>query len=630
MAAHASSCDLCGLPVLGRPIRDRDHDFCCEGCRRVYATAEDAGISDLLAGPDARRARGADSAGRKAAAAMAAGARRETLRVDGMWCSSCGMVLEDALMALPGVLDAEASYAASLARVTWDPEHSSLAEITERVSLLGYSASPAREAARAKADTDELFLRLFVSGVVGMWVMWPTFFVLWPAFATGAYASVQTYELFVGALSAVVLLYGGWPFLIGAWRAARVRRATMDTLVVLGTWTAWFYSLWATITGLGPTYFESAAMITAIVLLGRWLEALGTRDASASLAALAEGGTDSAWLLPAGSEAIADAEKVALAEVSAGDLVAVRPGERVPADGVVLDGSSEIDRSRLTGESLPVGTSAGDEVWAGTINLTGVLTVRVGRIGAETLAGRLATLAEDAAFAKSHTQRLADAVAAVFVPVVIAIAGATLLISLATGVGIAGAVERAVAVLVVSCPCALGLATPLAVANAVSAGSHRGLLVRGGPALERAGAIATVAFDKTGTLTSGTPEVVGLLPDDLAEEDSRRLLAVAAALEAGDPHPVGAAIERAERAAGAGPAATPGYARLAATEIERRPGIGLVGTVAGEPAAIGNERLLAALGMTLPAELANLRGVGAPGWGSRRVGGRGRRACSAA
>ncbi|MEI7814459.1 MAG: cation transporter, partial [Coriobacteriia bacterium] len=231
-------------------------------------TAEDAGISDLLAGPEARRARSSGAAQRKTAAAMAAGARRETLRVDGMWCASCGLVLEDALMALPGVLDAEASYAASLARVTWEPDATELATITERISLLGYSAVPAREAARARADTDELFLRLFVSGVIGMWVMWPTFFVLWPAFAVGGYAGVQTYELFTGALSALVLVYGGWPFLIGAWRAARVRRATMDTLVVLGTWTAWLYSLWATLTSSGPTYFESAAMIATIVLLG--------------------------------------------------------------------------------------------------------------------------------------------------------------------------------------------------------------------------------------------------------------------------------------------------------------------------------------------------------------------------
>jgi heavy metal translocating P-type ATPase len=612
MAQPSSACDLCGLPVLGRPIRDREHDFCCEGCRRVYVTAEDAGISDLLAGPEARRARSSGAAQRKAAAALAAGARRETLRVNGMWCASCGLVLEDALMALPGVLDAEASYAASLARVTWDPEGATLESITDRISLLGYSASPAREAARAKADTDELFLRLFVSAAVGMWVMWPTFFVLWPAFATQAYASVFAYELFVGALSAIVLLYGGWPFLIGAWRAALVRRATMDTLVVLGTWTAWLYSAWATATSSGPTYFESAAMIATIVLLGRWLEALGTRDASASLAALAEGAAENAWLVPKGGRAeegaesgtsalagVAGAEQVALSTVGVGDVVAVRPGERVPVDGVVLGGASEIDRSRLTGEPLPAHVAEGDEVWAGTVNLSGVLTVEVGRIGAETLAGRLATLAEDAAFAKSHTQRIADAVAGVFVPVVIAIAGAALLISLATGVGVGGAVERAVAVLVVSCPCALGLATPLAVANAIGAGARRGLLVRGGPALERAGSIVTVAFDKTGTLTAGTPEVAGFVPADLDDAASGRLLGLAAALEAGDPHPVAGAIERAAGQAVAEATA----AHSVADAVERRPGLGLVGRVGTTDVAVGSERLLDTVGVTVPPAL---------------------------
>ena len=561
MAAESSSCDLCGLPVLGRPIRDREHDFCCEGCRRVYVTAEDAGISDLLAGPEARRARSSGAAGRKAAAAMAAGARRETLRVDGMWCSSCGLVLEDALMALPGVLDAEASYAASLARVTWDPEHDRIWSRSPNASRCWATRqSPHARPPRAPADTDELFLRLFVSAVIGMWVMWPTFFVLWPAFSAGAYASVQTYELFAGALSALVLLYGGWPFLIGAWRAALVRRATMDTLVVLGTWTAWLYSAWATVTSSGPTYFESAAMITTIVLLGRWLEALGTRDASASLAALAEGAAENVWLVrreaqrrrramgQSGLAGVAGAEQVPLSGMGAGDIVAVRPGERVPVDGVVL-GGDERDRPLAADRRTAAGPRRdGDEVWAGTINLTGVLTVRVARTGSETLAGRLAMLAEDAAFAKSHAQRVADAVASVFVPVVIAIAAATLLISLATGVGIAGAVERAVAVLVVSCPCALGLATPLAVANAIGAGARRGLLVRGGPALERAGSDRHRRVRQDRHADRGASRGRGLrAPANSPPPQRAGILALAAALEAGDPHPVAAAIERAAR-----------------------------------------------------------------------------------
>ena len=609
----SSACDLCGLPVLGRPIHDHDHDFCCEGCRRVYVTAEEAGITALLTAGPTRRSRGSAAGARKAAAAAAAGARRETLRIEGMWCTSCGLVLEDALMALPGVLDAETSYAASLLRVTWDSHAIALDAVTDRIALLGYHAVPAREAAALRGDVDDLFLRLFVSAAVGMWVMWPTWFVSWPAFARGDFASVAAYDTFTGALSLVVLVYCGWPFIVGAWRAASVRRATMDTLVVLGTFSAWLYSAWAVWTASGPTYFESAAGVVTIVLAGRWIEALSTRDATSSLAALASAAEESAWLAEKpGSETGAGtgapsafaASRVPVADLPPDAIILVRPGERMPADGVVLAGEGEIDRSRLTGEPLPAAVGVGDEVWAGTVNLSAVLTVRVTRSGAETLAGRLAALAEDAAFAKSHTQRITDAVAAVFTPVVIAIAAATLLIGLAGGVGLAGSVERAVAVLVVSCPCALGLATPVAISAAISAGSKRGLLFRGGPALETAGEIATVAFDKTGTLTFGAPQVTGFIPGDLPADKTARLLSLAAALEAGDAHPVAAALVAAAHAAAA--AAVQEFAPAVA--VERYPGRGLSGEVAGVRVLVGSERLLASDGIALDPTLAAMAG----------------------
>ncbi len=188
---------------------------------------------------------------------------------------------------------------------------------------------------RAATDSADMFLRFFVGAAVGMWVLWPTLFVLYPAFLSAEYAGVQRVELFTAVGSLVVLLYSGWPFLAGAWRALRVRRATMDTLVVLGTWTAWFYSVWAALTGGGPTYFESAAMITTIVLLGRWLESLGQRDAARAVVVLAStASAEEAWLLPE-SGALAEASRVPVAEVEPGALIAVRPGERVPVDGVV-------------------------------------------------------------------------------------------------------------------------------------------------------------------------------------------------------------------------------------------------------------------------------------------------------
>ena len=602
------------MPVLGRPLREHDKEFCCEGCRRVYVTAEDAGVAHLLASPADRRTRAAEASARKAAALNAAGARRESLRVDGMWCSSCASVVEDAVMALPGVLDAEVSYAAALARVTWDPAVTDRAAVIERIDLFGYSAVPARDAAGASdsGDVEDVFLRFFVGAAISMWIMWPTLFLLYPAYLAQDFTSPRTISLFAGALALVVLVYSGWPFLAGAWRAARVRRATMDTLVVLGTWSAWLYSMWAALTGSGPTYFESAAMITTIVLLGRWLEALGRRNAAASLEAMAaSSAAETVWLLPAESTSVADAVQHPVGDASAGDLIVVRPGERMPVDGTIVDGTSEIDASRLTGEPMPTSVSAGEQAWAGTINLGGVLTVRVERVGDESLSGRLAGIVEDAAFAKSRMQRLADAVAAVFVPVVIAVAFAALLITGLTS-GVSEGVSRAVAVLVVACPCALGLATPLAVANAIAAGQRRGFLVRGGPAFERAEDIGCVAFDKTGTLTYGRPDVTAAVPGGASLGE---LLELAAPLEAGDSHPLATAIAEAAGAAATGDAGlgdSSGSSEAdeprAIGDVVRHVGSGVSGLVRGRGhdalVGVGSERLMAELGAAIPSGLA--------------------------
>lgn len=628
----SASCALCGLPVLGRPVRAQERDFCCEGCGRVFALARAAGLDELTTSPAERAERVRLASARKAAAAEAAGARRETLRIEGMWCSSCGLVLEEALLGLEGVLDAEASYAASLARVTWDPAHLSLEAVVERIGALGYRARPAHEAAAARSDTEELFLRFFVALVMGMWVMWPTFFLLWPAFRVSAYASVARVEWLGAGLSAVVLLYSGWPFLAGAWNALKVQRATMDTLVVLGTWTAWLYSVWATVRGSGPTYFESASGITTIVLFGRWVEALGTRDTGAALGALAAGGgagddagawlvarggdagAAGAWLVARGGEAGAasgaggdagglaegEAVRVEAASLAEGDVVAVRAGETVPVDGVVVRGASAVDRSRLTGEPMPVEHGVGDELWAGTTNLSDTLLVRATRTGSATLTARLAALAQDAAFAKSRVQRFADAVAGVFVPVVIAIALVSALAALVSGVPLGGAVSRAVAVLVVSCPCAMGLATPLVVESAMAAAARAGMTLRGGPVLERAGDVGVVAFDKTGTLTAGMPRVAGTLPDDLGAAQVAELLRAAATLEAGESHPLARAVLAAARAAHAAPDTD----AVDAAGRQRVAG-GLLGSVDGEAVLVGNEALLASQGVALWAALAD-------------------------
>ncbi|MHB9150753.1 MAG: heavy metal translocating P-type ATPase [Thermoleophilia bacterium] len=626
----ALSCDLCGLPVIGRPVRARlpaadgtpdERRFCCEGCRRVWELAAASGLSAVLEGPRRRTTQE-----HKAATAAAAGARRETLRVDGMWCSSCSLVLEQALLGLPGVIDAEVSYAASLARVTFDPAAVDVEGVSERVRLLGYGASRASELGGAvvSEDIQELFLRFFVSAALGMWVLWPTLFLLYPAFARGEFAELGGAESLVGGLALLVLLYGGRPFLVGAWRAAKVRRVTMDTLVVLGTWSAWWYSLVAALTGATGVYFESAAMITTIVLLGRLIEALGRRAATQALASLAAAPQTNVWLFPgAGVGAASEADSaptevvanpgdadlkhdlqptlqyVPLEAVKSGDLIAVRAGERIAVDGTVVRGESAVDQSRLTGEALPARAGQGSIVWAGSINLTDMLVVRVERVGADTLAGRVAALVEDAAFAKSRAQRLADAAAGVFAPIVPVVALAAFAFTLAGGGAPAEGIARAVAVLVVSCPCALGLATPLAAASAMGLASKHGVLVRGAEVLERAGEIRVIALDKTGTLTQARLCVV----DTIAAADPERLRLFAAAADSDDPHPIAAALRR-----------SAGVDLPRSERVEHRAGRGVVAQVAGVEVAVGSERLLAEVGVRVPksaqeeAEAARSRG----------------------
>ena len=585
----SGTCDLCGLPVLGKPTHAEEHLFCCEGCARVWKVASDAGIDTLLDSTTTRAERSRRAAARKASIARVSGARRETLHVDGMWCASCGLVLEDALMDLDGVLEAEVSYAGSLARVTWDPAITSTDDITARVGMLGYAARPAREVLASSAGPEDVFLRFFVSVALGMWVMWPTLLVLYPAYVAGDFDSERALAAFTAVLSLIVLLYCGWPFLHGAWRAARVRRATMDTLVVLGTWSAWLYSIYALLVSGSATYFESASMITSIVLLGRWLEAMGTRGSSAALSELAQAAVEDVWLISDGGN-VADATRVGLAEVVPGSLLAVRAGERIPADGTVLEGDSEIDRSRLTGEAIPVHSGAGDEVWAGTLNLTSLVVMRVSRTGSGTLTGRLGALMEDAVFAKSNTQRLVDSVSRLFVPVVIGVAAGAAFVSIATGLGAAQGVTRAVAVLVVACPCALGLAIPLVTTNSVAGGARNGLLIRGGPTLERSEEISVVAFDKTGTLTLGRPDLVGAFDPNGEPADPAELARLVAPMEVGQEHPVADAILN----------CVSGETLGQVSEIVRNPGQGVTAVLEeGSQLAAGSEALMTGQGATI-------------------------------
>jgi len=384
-------------------------------------------------------------------------------------------------------------------------------------------------------------------------------------------------------LTAVVVFVAGGSFLSTAWKLARGGSASMDTLVSIGTLSAFFLSVHSLLVrrldgGVeGPLYFESAAVIVTLILLGRWLEARAKGQAADAIAALAR-------LQPSTARrrdpATGVESEVAVDDLAPGDLVVLRPGERVPVDGEVVDGHGHVDESMLTGEPLPVAKATGDAITGGTVNTTTALTLRVTRVGEGTTLSRILTLVQDAQASRAPIQRLADRVAAVFVPIVLVLALITLAAWLTfTDVAFSEALLHVVAVLVIACPCALGLATPTAVLVGSGRAARHGVLVKDAASLERLQAVDVVIFDKTGTLTEGRPAVVGT-----TGEEQEALLPFAAGLESLSDHPLARAVVQWASDQGIPPAE--------AQDLREELGAGALGTVAGRRVAIGSTRLL--------------------------------------
>ncbi|MCJ1683907.1 cation-translocating P-type ATPase [Rathayibacter sp. VKM Ac-2928] len=478
------------------------------------------------------------------------------LAIGGMTCASCVAKVERRLDALPGV---RASVNLALERATLAlPEGTTAADAIAAVEAAGYTATvsgatpvaddgtddgaPSREEEAAEAERHVLRTRLTVSALLAAPV------VLLSMIPALQFANWQWLCL---TLAAPVAVWGAWPFHRTAWRALRHGTTTMDTLISLGTTAAFAWSLYAlflgdagrpgmsmpfellgTRSGHDEIYLEVAAAVPVLVLAGRWLEARSKRDAGAALRALLRLGAKEATRVAAdGTE-----ERVPAAALAVGDRLRVRPGEVVAADGTVLDGSSAVDASLLTGESVPVEVGPGSVVTGGVLNAHGVLTVRVDRVGSDTTLARMGRLVSQAQAGKARVQRLADRVSAVFVPVVVVLALATLVGWLLAGADLAAAVSPAVAVLIVACPCALGLATPTAVLVGTGRGSQLGILIRGPEVLETSRRVDTVVLDKTGTLTTGAFTVAAA-----SDDESLRLLA---SVERGSEHPLAAAIVR--------------------------------------------------------------------------------------
>ncbi len=390
------------------------------------------------------------------------------------------------------------------------------------------------------------------------------------------------------AATVPVQFVAGWPFLKGAVQQARAGSAGMDTLITLGTLTAFAYSTFELFAG-GPLYFDTAALIIAFVVLGRYFEARATGKASEAISKLLEMGAKEACLLVDGQEIL-----VPVDQVQVGDLLLVRPGEKIPVDGEVIDGRAAVDESMLTGESVPIEKSVGDRVAGATVNIDGVLTLRATAVGADTALAQIVRLVEQAQGGKAPIQRLADRVSAVFVPTVVGVAAATFGgWALLAANPIAG-MTAAVAVLIIACPCALGLATPTAIMVGTGRGAEMGILVKGGEVLEASKKIDTVVFDKTGTLTRAQMQLTDVIPGKRQKTDL--VLQIAAAVESGSEHPIGAAIVAGARERG--------LQIPAATEFTSLAGHGVRAEVDGKPVLVGRRKLLDDHELVLPHHLA--------------------------
>ncbi|MEU0248514.1 heavy metal translocating P-type ATPase [Streptomyces sp. NPDC006235] len=536
------------------------------------------------------------------------GAAEVELAIGGMTCASCAARIEKKLNRLDGV-EATVNYATEKAKVTFR-EDVTVSDLIATVEATGYTArepepvraEPEADGGSAQEESDALRpLRQRLTAAVALAV---------PVIAMAMVPALQFeyWQWLSLTLAAPVVTYSAWPFHKAAWTNARHGAATMDTLISVGVSAAFLWSLWAlffgtagtpgmthpfelTIArtdGAGNIYLEAAAGVTAFILAGRYFEARSKRKAGAALKALLELGAKDVTVVRGGRE-----ELIAVGELKVGDRFLVRPGEKIATDGVVVEGSSAVDASMLTGESVPVEVGTGDAVTGATLNAGGRLVVEATRVGADTQLARMAKLVEDAQNGKAAAQRLADQISAVFVPVVIALALGTLGFWLGNGAGLTAAFTAAVAVLIIACPCALGLATPTALMVGTGRGAQLGILIKGPEVLETTRKVDTIVLDKTGTVTTGKMTLLAVHTVDGTDE--RDVLRLAGALEHASEHPIAQAVASGAAARVGALPAPEDFANLA--------GLGVQGIVEGHAVLVGREKLLDEWAMSLPEEL---------------------------
>jgi len=524
---------------------------------------------------------------------------KATFPIEGMSCASCVAKVEKALRKVPGTVEASVNFASETAQVLYDPSQAEVSDYVEAVAgageyrvvevSAGEDIHQAQKAAQRKYVSD-LLARFLTAAILSVPIM-----VLSMGDKLPGIKSIDTttryYMLLV--MTIPVMFWAGAPFIKGAWAALKHKTADMNTLIAVGTLSAFIYSAVVTIAPMSiwhgalgempAVYYDSAAMIIALILLGRLLEARAKGRASGAIEKLLSLQAHVAHRIEDGVEA-----DVALELIEVGDLLAVRPGETIPVDGDVVEGSSAVDESMISGESLPVDKEAGAVVVGSTINLTGSFRFRATRVGRDTMLSQIVRLVEEAQGKKAPIQRLADRVAGVFVPTVMSIAVVTFALWMLLGSSprLTHALLAFVAVLIIACPCALGLATPTAIMVGTGRGAELGILIRGGEVLEQARLVDTVVFDKTGTLTVGKPSVTDVVVLDGRSE--QEVLRLAASAEMDSEHPLAAAVVDEARRRGLEPSRPSAF--------EAVPGKGILATVDGTEIALGNPGFIGGLG----------------------------------
>jgi len=523
-----------------------------------------------------------------------------TLRIRGMSCASCVEKVERALGAVPGVTEASVNFAAEQATVQFPPGAVTHRALAEAVHAAGYEvgetvegpAAPDRDRAERAEQLREVRGRFVFAAALSALILVGTFQEYVPGLR-GVPRAVMFYVLL--ALATPVQFWAGRPFYRGAWAALRHGSADMNTLIAVGTSAAYFYSVAATVApGVfaragqqAAVYYDTAAVIVALILLGRYLEARAKGQASEAIRRLMELGAKRARVVRDGEEV-----EIAAEEIAVGEVVAVRPGEKIATDGVVVWGESAVDESVITGESVPVEKAEGDEVIGATLNTSGAFRFRATRVGKETALAQIIELVRRAQGAKAPAQRLADRVAGVFVPVVMGVAVVTFGVWMAWGPppALTRAVMSFVAVLIIACPCALGLATPTAIMVGTGKGAEQGILIKGGESLEMAQRLQAVVLDKTGTLTEGRPRLTDVVAEGVEEAEVLRL---AGAAERGSEHPIARAILEGARERGIELPEAEGFEAVSGHGVRAR--------VEGAEVPVGTARLMAERGVELGA-----------------------------